>query len=78
MLQGVLPALHTAMLDQQAGVGGMQNQLAAVPDIQPYLGSLDELAVTFAALPQPPSQLATQAQAALDSILQTVQQVTRP
>ena len=77
MLQGVLPVLHTGLLDQQAAVDDMQSQVAAVPDIQPYLASLDELAVTFAALPQPPSQLAAQAQAALDGIMQTVQQVRR-
>lgn len=77
MLQGVLPALHTGLLDQQAAVGDMQRQAAAAPDIQPYLASLDELAVTFAALPQPPSQLASQAQTALDSILQAVEQVRR-
>lgn len=75
LLATVLPTLHTALLEQQAAVGGMQRQLAAVPDVQPYLGSLDELAVTFAALPQPPSQLASQAQAAVDDIMRTVQQV---
>jgi len=75
-LQGRLPGLHASLTGQQGTVSSMQGQLASVPDVTPYLASLDSIADVYDELPQPPSKLTTDVQKGVESIVAEVQQVS--
>lgn len=75
-LQAQLPAVRAIVASQQSKVSDMQGQLGSVtPDVTPYLASLAGLGATYASLPQPPRQLALDAQAAIEDIVGSMQQV---
>ena len=72
----LLPSLHSTIQQQQGRMDGIASQLnEQLPDVQPYLASLAELQGTFDQLPLQPSQLATEAQAEVESLVEGVQQV---
>ncbi|KAL4425271.1 hypothetical protein ABPG75_009287 [Micractinium tetrahymenae] len=73
-LRPQLPTVYAIVAAQQSKVAGMQGLLGSVPDVTPYLASLGGLEATYAALPQPPRQLALDAQAAIDDIVGSMQQ----
>ena len=72
----VLPELHSAIQQQQGRLDSIASQLdAQLPDVQPYLDSLEGLQGTFDQLPLQPSQLALDAQAEVEALVQGVEQV---
>ncbi|KAI7843414.1 hypothetical protein COHA_002892 [Chlorella ohadii] len=71
----VLPELHSAIQQQQGRLDSIASQLdAQLPDVQPYLDSLEGLQGTFGQLPLQPSQLALDAQAEVEALVQGVEQ----
>lgn len=75
-LQAQLPVVHSVVASQAGKVSAMQGQLAAMmPDVGPYLASLAGMEAPYAALPTPHRQLALGAEAAIQGIVGSMQQV---
>ncbi|PRW34091.1 urea ABC transporter permease subunit [Chlorella sorokiniana] len=71
----LLPSLHTTIQQQRARMDAATSQLEAQPlDVQPYMDSLEAVQGTYDQLPLQPSQLAVEAQAEVEALVQGVQQ----